>query len=153
MKTFLLIMLSMTLYQTETPRTSLDVLLDQILSAQNACMLGEDITDLYPGLDSKDAWYLWNNVNWPYRRPARLYFVDGAFQLRGRDVDEAHRVLAQQLPESRRDFWLIYDEEIDQWIYLEFVSRVFRDFDGQGDHCHCIRVLDPDALRDSEYSN
>lgn len=141
----LLVMLSLTLYQPVEADTSMNSLLDQILSAQDACTLGADITSLYPELDSKSAWYQWNEDNWPYKRPARLYFMDGAFELYGSDVGEPQRLLALQLPEQRRDFWLIHDEEAGQWIYLEFVKRVFREPDGQGDHCYCIRVLNADA--------
>jgi hypothetical protein len=136
-----LLLLSVTIVQPAQPDSVMGALLDQVLSADDACALGTDITSLYPELDSKSAWYRWNEDNWPYERPARLYFIDGVFQLRGRGVGEAQRLAALQLPEQRRDFWLIHDEETGQWIYLEFVKRVFRDPDGQGDHCYCIRVL------------
>jgi len=141
MMLFLLFLLSIGIYQPVHPNLDVQVLLNQILSAEDACALGVDINSLYPELDSKSAWYQWNEDYWPYERPARLYFIDAAFQLRGQGVNEYQREVALHLPENRRDFWLIHDEETGQWIYLEFVKRVFRDPDGQGDHCYCIRVL------------
>jgi hypothetical protein len=141
----LLALLSVTIYQPAQPDSVMGALLEQILYADDACTLGADITSLYPELDSKSAWYQWNEDNWPYKRPARLYFIDGVFQLYGRGVNDPQRLLALQLPEQRRDFWLIHDEETNQWIYLEFVQRVFREPDGQGDHCYCIRVLNASA--------